>query len=68
MSHNIGRIERVVRLIIGVLILGLYGALPTPWRYLALVGLLPLGSGLTGFCPIYAQMGWNRDKASRDLL
>jgi hypothetical protein len=68
MSHNIGRIERVVRLIVGVLILGLYGALPTPWRYLALVGLLPLGSGLTGFCPIYAQLGWNRDKASRDLL
>jgi hypothetical protein len=68
MNHNIGRIERVVRLIVGVLILGLYGALPTPWRYLALVGLLPLGSGLTGFCPIYAQLGWNRDKASRDLL
>jgi hypothetical protein len=68
MNHNIGRIERVVRLIVGVLILGLYGALPTPWRYLALVGLLPLGSGLTGFCPIYAQLGWNRDKASRYLL
>jgi hypothetical protein len=68
MNHNIGRIERVVRLIVGVLILGLYGALPTPWRYLALVGLLPLGSGLTGFCPIYAQLGWSRDKASRDLL
>jgi hypothetical protein len=68
MNHNIGRIERVVRLIVGVLLLGLYGAVPTPWRYLALVGLLPLGSGLTGFCPIYAQLGWNRDKASRYLL
>jgi hypothetical protein len=68
MNHNIGRLERIARLILGVLILGLYGALPAPWRYLTLVGLLPLGSGLTGFCPIYAQLGWNRNKESRDVL
>jgi hypothetical protein len=60
MTCNVGRIERVARLIVGVMILGLYGALPSPWRYLALIGLLPLGTALTGFCPIYAQLGWNR--------
>ena len=64
MTRNIGNIERIGRLVLGVLILGLYGALPLPWRYLTLVGLLPLGSALTGFCPIYAQLGWNRHKPS----
>ena len=59
MTRNIGNLERVGRLILGVLILGLYGALPSPWRYITLIGLLPLGSALTGFCPIYAQLGWN---------
>ena len=32
--------------------LDLYGSLPEPWRYLTLVGLIPFGSALTGFCPV----------------
>ena len=47
--------DRALRLAVGVVILGLYGALPAPWRYLTLIGLLPLGSALTGFCPM---RGW----------
>ena len=46
--------DRALRLALGLVILGLYGALPAPWRYLTLLGLLPLGSALTGFCPIRA--------------
>jgi hypothetical protein len=42
------------------MILGLYGALPEPWRYLTLVGLLPFGTALTGFCPIRASPGGRR--------
>ena len=38
--------DRALRLLLGVLILGLYGVVPVPWRYLTLVGLLPLGSAL----------------------
>jgi hypothetical protein len=49
--RNICSGDRVFRLILGLLILGLYGALPAPWRYLTLTGLVPLGSALTGFCP-----------------
>jgi len=63
MIRNVGWLERIARFIVGVLILGLYGALTPPWRYFALIGLLPLGSALTGFCPIYARLGWNRRQA-----
>ncbi len=52
--RNICSGDRVARLILAVLILGLYGALPAPWRYLTLVGLIPLGAALTGFGPIRA--------------
>ena len=52
--RNICSGDRLVRLVLGVLILGLYGALPSPWRYLTLAGLVPLGAALTGFCPIRA--------------
>ena len=66
MTRNIGSLERVVRLIFGVLILGLYGALPSPWRYVTLIGLLPLGSALTGYCPLYEQLGWKRRQSSAE--
>ena len=64
MVRNVGTLERLARLVLGVLILGLYGALDAPWKYLTLVGLVPLGSALTGFCPLYALLGWNRLRAS----
>jgi hypothetical protein len=53
MVRNLGTLERGGRLIIAVVILGLFGALPSPWRYLTLIGLLPLGTALTGHCPVY---------------
>ena len=60
MTRNIGTIGRIGLLVVGLMILGLYGALPSPWRYITLVGLVPLGAALTGFCPVFAQLGWNR--------
>jgi len=65
MTRNVGNLERVARLVLGIVILGLYGALEPPGRYLTLIGLFPLGSALTGFCPVYAQLGWNRTRKSR---
>ena len=62
MRINIGRVDRIVRFVLGVLILGLYGALAPPWKYVTLLGLIPLGTSLTGFCPLYAAIGWNRHR------
>ncbi|MGE0441856.1 MAG: DUF2892 domain-containing protein [Gemmatimonadales bacterium] len=57
MVRNIGLIERLIRLLIGVVILGLYGALESPWKYLTLIGLVPVGTALTGSCPLYQILG-----------
>ena len=46
MVRNVGWMERALRLMIAVLILGLYSALQPPWRYLTLVGLVPLARTL----------------------
>ncbi|HEU5218373.1 MAG TPA: DUF2892 domain-containing protein [Gemmatimonadales bacterium] len=48
MTRTIGTAGRLIRLVLGVMILGLYGALQPPLRYLALLGLIPLGAALTG--------------------
>jgi hypothetical protein len=58
MVPNLGTIERISRIVLGVALLGLFGALPAPWRYLTLVGLIPLGTGLLGSCPVYRALGW----------
>jgi hypothetical protein len=60
MRRNVTAPDRVVRVVVGVLLLGLFGAVPAPWQYLTLIGLIPLGTGITGTCPVYAAMGWNR--------
>jgi hypothetical protein len=60
MRVNLGWPERLIRLAAGILILGLYGALPAPWRYLALVGLWPFGTALSGYSPLRAALGRRR--------
>jgi hypothetical protein len=57
MKRNVGALDRTIRLVLGVLILGLYGALQPPLRYLTLLGLIPLGTGLTGNCLFYSLLG-----------
>ncbi len=57
MVRNLGTLERGARVVLGVMLLGLFGALPDPWRYVTLIGLLPLGTGLLGHCPVYHAFG-----------
>jgi hypothetical protein len=64
MVRNLGMIERFARVIVGIALLGLFGALPTPWRYLTLIGLIPFGTGLLGHCPVYRAFGWKGDRHS----
>jgi hypothetical protein len=57
MKTNEGAIDRVLRVIVGAGIVSLaYIGPQTPWAYL---GLVPLLTGLVGFCPLYAVLGIN---------
>jgi hypothetical protein len=57
MARNIGTIDRGIRFVIGILLLGLFGALEPPLKYVTLVGLIPLGTALLGNCPLYTLLG-----------
>ncbi|MDA8431775.1 MAG: DUF2892 domain-containing protein [Nitrospiraceae bacterium] len=55
MKKNIGGIERAIRIIAGLGILSLAFVGPhSAWGYL---GVVPLLTGLTGWCPPYALLG-----------
>ena len=60
MKHNVGGIDRILRIVIGaaLVILAASGQLGA-WAWL---GLLPLATGLMGWCPPYAMFGFNTCK------
>lgn len=57
MTRNVGRLDRAVRLVGGVMLLGLYGAIEPPLRYVTLIGLVLVTTAFTGFCPGYVLFG-----------
>ncbi len=50
MKKNVGGIDRILRVILGVVIL-VVGYLNSSWW--GLVGLVPIATGLMNFCPFY---------------
>jgi len=54
MKLNIGSADRVVRIVLGLAICaaGLYFQ-----NWFGLIGLVPLGTGLIGWCPAYLPFG-----------
>ena len=55
MNINEGTIDRVVRVVIGIGLLALVFVGPKTW--LGLIGLVPLVTGIVGFCPLYRVIG-----------
>ena len=65
LNKNIGKVERIIRFVIGAVVLSLYFWGPkTPWAF---VGLILMGTALAGYCPPYQLLGINTcggDKSS----
>lgn len=55
MSKNVGAVDRWIRVIVGVALLAatVYGP-RTAWGY---IGLIPLITGMIGWCPLYQVLG-----------
>lgn len=57
MPPNEGKVDRTLRVIVGIALLTLVFIGPkTPWGW---TGLVPLLTGLAGTCPIYSLLGIN---------
>ncbi len=61
MKKNIGSMERIVRVVVGVGILSLAFVGPrSPWAFL---GAIPLLTGVSGWCPPYSLFGISTRRA-----
>lgn len=66
MSKNVGTIDRVLRIVIGLaLIAGFFLNPDGSYRWLYLLGIVPLLTGLVGSCGLYSLLGINTCKLSR---
>ena len=63
MTINEGTVDRIVRVVAGLVILSLAFIGPkTAWGY---VGLIPIATGLVGYCPAYSLFGINTCSAKK---
>ena len=57
MAANVGGIDRTLRIVVGIVVLALFFVLEGNARYWALLGFVPLFTGLFRFCPAYTLLG-----------
>jgi hypothetical protein len=55
LRRNEGTLDRAVRVVVGLGLLALVFVGPHTW--LGLLGLVPLLTGVVGFCPLYRALG-----------
>jgi len=60
MKLNVGGIDRILRIVVGaaLVVATAMGALPV-WGW---IGVIPLATGLVGFCPFYPVLGVSTKK------
>ena len=52
---NVGTVDRVLRIVVGLALISIVFIGPqTPWGW---IGVVPLGTALLGYCPLYSLLG-----------
>ncbi|MCC5958813.1 DUF2892 domain-containing protein [Roseinatronobacter sp. S2] len=60
LARNVGGIDRVLRIVVGLaLIAGFFVNAEASLRWLYLIGIVPLATGLMQTCPLYSLIGVN---------
>ena len=64
MKKNVGNTDRWIRIVIGIALLSLIVFLSGGIRWIGLIGLVPLLTGIFNYCPIYSllKISTNQDK------
>lgn len=59
MKANVGGIDKILRIVVGLALLSLLFILEGNSRWWGLIGIVPLATGLFNFCPLYTWIGVN---------
>lgn len=65
-SKNVGKIDRLIRIVVGVALLaGFVLNAEASYRWLYLIGIVPLATGLMNSCALYSIFGINTCKLKK---
>lgn len=65
LKNNVGKTDRVIRILVGVLLIGnVFYALQHPIGW---IGVILLVTGIFGICPLYSLLGWNTKSTGEKL-
>ena len=64
MTVNVGGIDRVLRIVVGIALLSLFFLAQGNARAWSLAGVVMLFTGISGTCPVYKLMGINTCKTT----
>lgn len=59
MAPNVGGIDKTLRIVVGLALLSLFFFADGAAKWWGLVGIVPLGTALLNFCPLYPILGIN---------
>lgn len=60
MNRNIGTVDRILRVVLGVVLIAFaipIGFPATGWNWVGWIGIIPLATALFGSCPVYSLVG-----------
>ena len=58
LKKNVGKIDRVIRIVLGLALLAGFFAFPeAPYRWAFLIGIVPLLTAIVSSCPLYTILG-----------
>lgn len=58
MTRNIGSIDRILRIVVGIILLGIAIFRPgTGYDWVGWIGIVPLLTAIIGWCPAYSLFG-----------
>lgn len=62
MQKNIGTVDKVLRIILGLALIAYaipLGFPKTGWNWVGWIGVIPLLTALIGYCPLYTILGFS---------
>jgi uncharacterized membrane protein HdeD (DUF308 family) len=66
MKKNVGRTDRIIRIVVGIVlvVLGFVVVFPSDWLawVVVILGAILLITGILGFCPLYLLLKMNTNK------
>ena len=68
METNVGTIDRIARIVIGLVLIAYaipLGFPSTGWNWVGWIGVIPLLTAVAGYCPAYSVFGFSSCPAPR---